>query len=130
MPPTGTRTRSPVPNPREKRRSTKCWTTISTLVIARYQMHAATSMGKTRNVRLPIACSWKNSSLVTGTKATSAVSLSIAIVSLPVGGMMTRIACGSTMRRNVSSRLIPSACAASVWPGSMDWMPARTISAM
>ena len=27
-------------------------------------------------------------------------------------------------------RLIPSALAASTWPGSTDWMPARTISAM
>ena len=68
--------------------------------------------------------------MVTGTKATSEVSLSIAMVSLPVGGMITRIACGSTIRRRIWPRLRPSACAASVCPGSTDWMPARTISAM
>ena len=82
------------------------------------------------NVRLPIARSWKFSSLVTGTAISSEVSFSIAIVSLPVGGMMTRIACGSTIRRIVFVRLIPSALAASVCPGSTDWIPARTISAM
>ena len=58
-------------------------------------------------VRLPMACSWKYSSLVTGTAISSEVSLSIAIVSLPVGGMITRIACGSTIRRIVAPRLMP-----------------------
>ena len=47
---------------------------------------------------------------------TSEVSLSIAMVSLPVGGMITRIACGSTIRRSIWPRLMPSAGAASVWP--------------
>ena len=32
---------------------------------------------------------------------TSDVVFNIEIVSLPVGGMITRIACGSTIRRNV-----------------------------
>ena len=48
--------------------------------------------------------------MVTGMKATSEVSLSIAIVSLPVGGTITRIACGSTIRRSVWPRVRPSAC--------------------
>ncbi len=61
---------------------------------------------------------------------TSEVVLSIEMVSLPVGGMITRIACGSTIRRSVAARLMPSAWAASVWPSSTDWMPPRTISAM
>ena len=61
---------------------------------------------------------------------TSDVVLSIEIVSLPVGGMMTRIAWGSTMRRIVFSRVMPRACAASVCPSSTEMMPARTISAM
>src|SRR5947199_20405 len=52
------------------------------------------------------------------------------MVSLPVGGMITRIACGSTMRRIVWRRVMPSACAASVWPSSTEMIPARTISAM
>ena len=81
-------------------------------------------------MRAPIAWSWKNSSLVTGTKATSEVSLSIAIVSLPVGGTITRIAWGRTIRRRVVPRAMPRAWAASCWPGSTAFMPARTISAM
>ena len=51
---------------------------------------------------------------------TSDVVFSIEIVSLPVGGMITRIACGRTMRRIVSPRPMPSAAAASVWPSSTD----------
>ena len=52
------------------------------------------------------------------------------IVSLPVGGMITRMACGSTIRRSVCVRDMPSAPAASVWPSSTDCRPPRTISAM
>ncbi len=55
---------------------------------------------------------------------------SMEMVSLPMGGMMTRMAWGSTMRRMVASRVMPSALAASVWPSSTERMPARTISAM
>ncbi len=61
---------------------------------------------------------------------TSEVVLSMEIVSLPVGGMITRIAWGSTTRRSACARDSPSALAASLWPSSTDWMPARTISAM
>ena len=61
---------------------------------------------------------------------TSEVVFSIEIVSLPVGGMITRIACGSTIRRSVCTRVMPSDCAASVWPSSTEMIPARTISAM
>ena len=39
-----------------------------------------------------------NSSPMNGTAATSDVVLSIEMTSLPVGGMITRIACGSTTR--------------------------------
>ena len=56
--------------------------------------------------------------------------LSIEMVSLPVGGMITRIACGRMIRRIVRARVMPSACAASTWPCSTDRMPARTISAI
>ena len=55
---------------------------------------------------------------------TSDVVLSIEIASLPVGGTITRIACGSTIRRSVCSRVMPSACAASVCPGSTEMIPA------
>ena len=61
---------------------------------------------------------------------TSEVVFSMAIVSLPVGGTITRIACGRTIRRIVCARDRPSARAASRWPGSTDCMPPRTISAM
>src|SRR4051794_7221954 len=121
---------SRAPNPRLNRFSRKYWPTISRLVSARYQRIEATAIGMIWKVRLPIALSWKLSSLVTGTAISSDVSLSIAMVSLPVGGMITRIAWGSTIRRMVVPRLMPRALAASAWPGSTDWMPARTISAM
>ena len=52
------------------------------------------------------------------------------IVSLPVGGMITRMACGSTIRRIVIRRVMPIDWAASVCPSSTERMPARTISAM
>ena len=61
---------------------------------------------------------------------TSEVVFSIEIVSLPVGGMITRIACGSTIRRIVCRRVMPRLWAASVWPSSTEMIPARTISAM
>ena len=67
---------------------------------------------------------------MTGIAESSEVSLTIAIVSLPVGGTMTRIACGRTMRRIALPRLMPRAAAASAWPLSTDRMPARAISAM
>ncbi len=51
------------------------------------------------------------------------------MVSLPMVGMITRIACGSTMRRVMSSGDMPSEEAASVWPASTEMMPARTSSA-
>ena len=51
-------------------------------------------------------------------------------VSLPVGGTMTRMACGSTIRRIVLPGPIPNAWAASAWPRSTERMPARAISAM
>jgi len=92
----------------------KCWPIISRLDSARYQRIEATAIGMIWKVRLPMARSWKFSSDVTGTAISSEVSLSIAIVSLPVGGMITRIAWGSTIRRMVFPRLMPSALAASV----------------
>ncbi len=52
------------------------------------------------------------------------------MVSLPVGGMITRMAWGRTMRRIVSRRGMPSAEAASTWPSLTERMPARAISAM
>ena len=50
--------------------------------------------------------------------------------SLPVGGMMIRIACGTITRRRILGRVMPRARAASSWPGSTDSNPARMISDM
>ena len=66
----------------------------------------------------------------TRTTLASEVFFSIEITSLPVGGMITRIACGSTIRRIVWIRDMPSDCAASDCPSATEMMPARTISAM
>ena len=63
-------------------------------------------------------------------KLTSAVSFIIAMNSLPVGGMITRNACGSTTRFIFWRYVMPSASAASDWPWLTDWMPARKISVM
>src|SRR4051812_8440561 len=118
------------PEPRLNRFSRKCCPTMRRLDRATYQRIEATAIGMIWNVRLPMARSWKLSSLVTGTAISREVSFSMAMVSLPVGGMITRMACGRTIRRIVVPRLMPNAPAASVCPGSTDWMPARTISAM
>ncbi len=58
------------------------------------------------------------------------VSFTIEMNSLPTGGMMTRIACGSTMRRRIVRRVIPIDFAASVWPTSTERMPERMTSAV
>ena len=77
-----------------------------------------------------ICCASNSSSNTPPRTIASDVFLSIEMVSLPVGGTITRIACGSTISRMIWSRLIPSDCAASVCPSSTEMMPARTISAM
>src|ERR1700687_4972335 len=66
---------------------------------------------------------------VAGTPAvTSDVVFSMLMTSLPVGGMITRIACGSTVRRIVIDQDMPSAVDASDWPSGTELMPARMIS--
>ena len=61
---------------------------------------------------------------------TSEVFFSMEITSLPVGGMTTRIACGSTTRRISCPVRHPDRAAGVVWPLSTDRMPPRMISAM
>ena len=46
------------------------------------------------------------------------------------GGMMVRMACGITTKRNVAPSRNPTARAASDWPFETPKIPARTISAM
>ena len=70
------------------------------------------------------------SSSVNATVEAREVVFNIEMVSLPVGGMITRIAWGSTTLRMIFSRRMPRACAASFWPSSTDRIPARTISDM
>ena len=53
-------------------------------------MLAMTAMGNGWNSRLPITWAWKNSSVVSGIAMTSEVVFSMEIVSLPVGGTITR----------------------------------------
>ena len=65
-----------------------------------------------------------------GTAVTSDVVFSMLMTSLPVGGMITRIACGSTVRRIVIPHDMPSAVDASDCPSGTELIPARMISAM
>ena len=46
------------------------------------------------------------------------------------GGRVSRMACGSTMRKKVWAGERPRTCAASRWPFGTAWMPARYASAM
>ena len=49
---------------------------------------------------------------------------------LPICGMMLRSACGRMTCSIVCQWFMPMAFAPSVWPGSMETMPPRTVSAM
>ena len=60
----------------------------------------------------------------------SDVSLTMPMVSLPMGGTITRIAWGRTMVSMARSLVIPIDCAASIWPRSTERMPLRTTSAV
>ena len=64
-----------------------------------------------------------------GIAETREVVFSIEIVSLPIGGTITRIAWGRIIRRKIVPRGIPSAVAASHWPFGTLSRPARMISA-
>ncbi|MNS94747.1 hypothetical protein D3C72_1289740 [compost metagenome] len=59
---------------------------------------------------------------------TSAEFLMSAMNSLPSGGIMRTTACGSTIWRIATPGVMPSDCAAMVWPLSIDWIAPRTIS--
>ncbi len=98
--------------------------------MSRYHRVAETRTGKIWKVRDPMALSWKNSSVESGSPISSEVSLTMEISSLPVGGTITRMACGSTMRRIALPPSMPRASAASRCPVSTEVMPARAISAM
>ena len=61
---------------------------------------------------------------------TREVFFTMEITSLPTGGMITRMACGNTMRRKMVSGRMPSASAARVCPRGTEAMPARITSAV
>jgi len=79
---------------------------------------------------VPVAdFAWKYSSVTEMTFSTLE-SLMLTTNSLPIEGMMLRIACGSTTEVIVCQCVMPIERAASVWPRSIEMMPPRTISAM
>ena len=62
---------------------------------------------------------------------TSDVFFTIEMTSLPTGGMITRIACGKTMRRKIVSGRMPSAQRRPRLPhAGTETMPARITSAV
>src|SRR5690606_25978748 len=101
------------PTPREKRRSRKYCPIMRIEVNSRYHAEATSKSGTGSKISTAMSRARPYRSKLNGTAATSEVVLSIEMTSLPVGGMMMRIACGSTTRRIVSSHPIPSAVAAS-----------------
>ena len=58
------------------------------------------------------------------------VSFTLIMKLLPICGMMLRMACGSMTLVMVWKWFMPMLFAPSVWPGSMEIMPPRTLSAM
>ena len=97
----------------------------------RYQVAATRSSGTGSNSRAAISRDvMPYRSSVKGIAVTSDVVLSMLMTSLPVGGMITRIACGKTVRRIAIPHDMPSAVDASNWPSGTELIPARMISAM
>ncbi len=87
------------------------------LVTTRYQNAATISSGTGSKVRAAISRAvMPNRSRVNGTAVTSDVVFSMLITSLPVGGMITRMACGSTVRRIARPHDMPSAVEAPTAP--------------
>ena len=62
-------------------------------------------------------------------EATSAVSLTKVMASLPMEGRVTRIICGMMMRVMVWKDVRPRTCETSYCPRSMESSPPRKISA-
>ena len=58
------------------------------------------------------------------------VSLMLMMKLLPIWGRMFRMAWGRITLVMVCTWVMPMALAPSVWPGSMEMMPPRTLSAM
>ena len=119
--------------PRPIRRSSRDWKNVNSTVRPQYTSAAATYASRFLKSALPTSWERRKTSalaMVTPRNETSAVSFIIAMNSLPVGGMITRNACGSTTLRIFCPYVMPSASAASPCPPATDWMPARKISVM
>ena len=99
-------------------------------MITRYQTEATIKRGIGFSVSDEMSRDLVYRSRLNGTAVTSDVVFNIEMISLPVGGMITRIACGSTTLPIVRRQFMPSAVAASTCPESTANRPARTISAM
>src|ERR1700759_2534630 len=100
------------------------------LVITRYHVAATISSGMGWKITPEMSRARPYNSRLKGTAVTSDVVFSMLMNSLPVGGMMTRIACGNTVRRIVIDRDMLRAVDASDCPSGTELMPARMISAM
>ena len=99
--------------------------------MARYQIDGADQQRhrlEQSAARSPGACAVQLE--VSGTATTSEVVLSMEISSLPVGGMITRIACGSTIRRMIWAQRHAQRRRRLGLALVHRGMPARTISAM
>ena len=124
---------SPRTYPADIRRSNFIWKNVKIAVKAQYIAAAMISASSFLRSWFPISCARRKRSAcsrMTPRNATSAVSFIRAMKSLPVGGMMTRVAWGRTTRRIRCAYDIPSASAASACPCPTDWIPARKISVM
>ena len=99
-------------------------------MIARYQVDATSSNGTGWNRPTPMSFERPYNSKLYGMAVTNDVVFSMLMNSLPVGGMMTRMAWGSTVRRMVMAHDMPSATEASVCPSGTELIPALMISTL
>src|SRR5690625_4936803 len=99
-------------------------------VMTKYQVAATSSRGMGSKSAPELSVARPHISWVEGIQTTSEEGLGSEMNSLPVGGMMMRIACGITVRRMVIHQPKPNAFGASFWPSGTEEIPERTISAI
>src|SRR5699024_49728 len=98
-------------------------------VTIKYQIQATTRKGMVWKVFEYINCTEYKRSVIE-IMLTNDVTFSTVITSLPVGGIITRTACGNMTLRIVVPPLNPSDCAASTCPAPTEDIPERIISPM
>ena len=108
------------------------WITPQIVVSTRYHTAAARKSSNGWKTVGPLAFFREKVTYSSGTEmiTRSDVVLSMLLNSLPSGGTITRAAWGRMIRRIALPYVMPRDLAASSWPGSIDRMPARTISDM